>query len=89
MRGDVTSRTQSTTDLPALTDQRAVDVEPERGEVLAEDSAGQWASELRLPEVQVLASKGVDGLVGTTVRARIADERRPGARCAPFVGPDH
>src|SRR4029077_20276913 len=59
--------------LPSLADERSVDIEPCGGQVLAEDAVGQWPPELSLPEVQVLAGIGIDGLVGPSMRARVAD----------------
>ncbi len=62
------------TDLPALANERAVDIETHGGEVLAEDAAGERPSELGLPEVEVLAGEGVDRLIRPAMGARITDQ---------------
>ena len=58
---------------PALTDPRFVDLEVQRGEVLAEETIRELAPEPSLPLVEVLTLEGVDGLIR---RRRDACRRR-------------
>src|SRR4051794_1034423 len=58
-------------DAPALAEQRARDVEPLDGEVLAERAGPQVAAELRLPRARLLDGVRVDRLVGTAVHGAV------------------
>ena len=71
-------------DLPALADERAIDVEAEGGQVLAEDAVGERAPELCLPLVEVFTGKRVDGLIGPAMGLGVADCITGGA--APPAG---
>ena len=59
--------------LPALADERSVDVDPCSGEVLAEDAVGERPAQLGLPVVEILARIGVHRLVRPPMRCGIAD----------------
>ena len=59
---------------PTLTQAGFVDLESDRGEVLAEETVGQLAPKLALPLVEVLPLKGVDGLLVAAVVLSVADE---------------
>ena len=88
MRGEVTSSTHVSADLPALSDEGGVDIEAEGGQVLAEDAVGERASELGLPGVEILAGVGVDRLVGPAVGLRIADGITGGTASSRCRAPD-
>src|ERR1022692_567730 len=78
-------------DLPALADQRPVDVEAGGGQVLAEHPVAERTAEFGLPVIEVLTGIRIHRLVGTAVGARIADgvacgatESQPGSRIPKF-----
>src|SRR5262249_37578066 len=59
-------------DLPALAHESPVDVDPLRGQVLAELRDRQRSAELALPPPQIFDRIGVDGLVGASVRLPVS-----------------
>src|SRR5690349_2452850 len=70
---DPTDLEQHRADAPAVPEPRALHVEPDGGEVLAELAGPQRPAELERPDVEVLTGIGVDGLVRAAVVVVVAD----------------
>ena len=61
-------------DSPTLTDPRLVDLEVQRGEVLAEETVRELAAQPAFPIVEVFALEGVDRLIIAAVMLAVANE---------------
>jgi hypothetical protein len=62
------------THAPALTQPSGIDLQPHRGEVLAEETVGQLTSETAFPLVEILTLKRVHGLLIAAVMLSVAYE---------------